>query len=49
MVTDTANFRHPYYHEPEDTIEKIAFDRMARVVRGLDAVIRELVGGDNIE
>lgn len=45
MVTDTANFRYPYYHEPEDTIDKIDFDRLARVVRGLEAVVRELVGG----
>jgi len=45
MVTDTANFRYPYYHEREDTIDKIDFDRLARVVRGLEAVVRELVGG----
>lgn len=39
MVTDTANFRYPYYHTPEDTIDKINFDRMARVVRGMEKVI----------
>jgi hypothetical protein len=44
MVTDTAMFRYPHYHEPEDTIDKIDFDRMARVVRGLESVIAELVG-----
>ena len=44
MVTDTANFRYPYYHKPEDTIDKIDFDRMARVVRGLEKVVVELVG-----
>ena len=43
MVTDTANFRYPYYHTPEDTIDKIDFDRMARVVRGLEKVVAELV------
>lgn len=42
MVTDTANFRYPYYHTPEDTVDKIDFERMARVVRGLQAVIAEL-------
>ncbi len=45
MVTDTAMFRYRHYHEPEDTIDKIDFDRMARVVRGLEKVIAELVGG----
>ena len=44
MVTDTAMFRYPHYHEPEDTIDKIDFNRMARVVRGLEKVISELVG-----
>ena len=44
MVTDTANFRYPFYHTPEDTIDKVNFDRMARVVRGLEKVIWELVG-----
>lgn len=45
MVTDTANFRYPYYHTPEDTIDKIDFERLARVVRGLGKVIEELAGG----
>ena len=44
MVTDTAMFRYPYYHDPEDTIDKIDFDRVARVVRGLEKVIAELSG-----
>jgi Zn-dependent M28 family amino/carboxypeptidase len=43
MVTDTAPFRFPYYHTPEDTIDKIDFDRTARVVRGLTGVVRSLV------
>ena len=42
MVTDTAMFRYPHYHEAEDTIDKIDFDRTARVVRGLVKVIEEL-------
>jgi Zn-dependent M28 family amino/carboxypeptidase len=45
MVTDTAPFRYPYYHTPDDTPEKIDFERLARVVRGLQQVIAELVGG----
>jgi hypothetical protein len=44
MITDTALFRYPYYHHPEDTPDKLNFDDMARVVDGLQAVIGELVG-----
>jgi hypothetical protein len=43
MVTDTAPFRYPHYHKPEDTVDKIDFERMARVVRGLRSVVRTLV------
>ena len=42
MVTDTAFFRYPHYHEPDDTLDKIDFDRMSRVVRGLEKVIAEM-------
>jgi Zn-dependent M28 family amino/carboxypeptidase len=43
MVTDTANFRYPYYHMPEDTVDKVDFERMSRVVRGLGSVVAALV------
>ncbi len=46
MVTDTAMFRYPHYHEASDTIEQIDFERMARVVRGLEHVVAELVGAE---
>jgi hypothetical protein len=42
MVTDTAMFRYPYYHTPDDTVDKIDFERTARVVRGLEKVIEDL-------
>jgi Zn-dependent M28 family amino/carboxypeptidase len=42
MVTDTALFRYPYYHTPEDTADKLDYGRMARVVAGLAAVVRDL-------
>lgn len=42
MVTDTAPFRYPYYHTPLDTIDKIDFDRTARVVEGLARVVGSL-------
>jgi hypothetical protein len=43
MVTDTAPFRYPHYHEPTDTPDKIDYDRTARVVAGIARVVRELV------
>jgi hypothetical protein len=42
MVTDTAPFRYAHYHTPQDTVDKIDFDRLARVVAGLAGVIRDL-------
>jgi hypothetical protein len=45
MVTDTAPFRYPHYHTVADTPEKLDYERMARVVLGLERVIDDLVGG----
>ncbi len=42
MLTDTAIFRYPYYHCPQDTPDKICFDELARVTTGLQTVIRHL-------
>ena len=42
MVTDTAPFRYPHYHEPTDTPEKLDYDRFALVVSGMETVIRDL-------
>ncbi len=42
MVTDTAPFRYPHYHEPSDTPDKLDYGRMARVVSGLARVAAEL-------
>ena len=46
MVTDTANFRYPYHHSPHDTVDKVNFEKTARVVRGLGRVIAALVSVD---
>jgi len=43
MVTDTAPFRYPHYHRATDTPDKVDFDRLARVVAGLEHVVRDLV------
>ncbi len=42
MVTDTAPFRYPHYHQPTDTPDKIDYERLARVVDGLAAVVGDL-------
>ena len=49
MVTDTAPFRsvpfrYPFYHTPEDTPDKIDFDRLARVVAGIERVVEHFAG-----
>jgi Zn-dependent M28 family amino/carboxypeptidase len=43
MVTDTAPFRYTFYHTTEDTADKLDYERMARVVAGIDLVLQELV------
>jgi Zn-dependent M28 family amino/carboxypeptidase len=43
MLTDTAPFRYPYYHTAEDTTDKLDFDSLARVVVGIQSVVKELV------
>jgi Zn-dependent M28 family amino/carboxypeptidase len=42
MVTDTALFRNPHYHLETDTPETLDYERMARAVDGLVAVIDDL-------
>ncbi|WP_342349518.1 M28 family peptidase [uncultured Nitrospira sp.] len=42
MVTDTALFRDPFYHTANDTPDHIHYDHLARVVSGLQQVIREV-------
>lgn len=44
MVTDTAPFRNPHYHEATDTPEKLDYERMTRVVIGIERVIADLAG-----
>ncbi|HKW36811.1 MAG TPA: M28 family peptidase [Burkholderiales bacterium] len=42
MVTDTAPFRYPHYHTPRDTPDKLDYERLARVVNGLEGMLRDL-------
>lgn len=43
MVTDTALFRYPHYHRPTDTPDKIDAEKVARIVKGMERVIRDAV------
>lgn len=44
MVTDTAPFRFVHYHGRGDTPDKIDYERCARVVAGVEQVVRALAG-----
>ena len=42
MITDTAFFRNPYYHTPDDTMETLDFRFMAELVRSLELALGRL-------
>jgi len=42
MVIDTTLFRYPGYHSHTDRPEVLQYERMAHVVSGQRAVIREM-------
>lgn len=42
MITDSAFYRNPHYHEPTDTLQTIDFTRMAEVVKGIYWVVLHL-------
>jgi Zn-dependent M28 family amino/carboxypeptidase len=44
MITDTALFRNPYYHTSLDTADRLDFEKMARVVEGIQRVVESLSG-----
>jgi hypothetical protein len=44
MVTDTAPYRYPHYHTAEDTPDKVNYEALARVVKGLEGMLRDLAG-----
>ena len=43
MVTDTAPYRYPYYHSPQDTPDKVDYDKMVLVVDGLEKMLEALL------
>jgi hypothetical protein len=46
MVTGTAVFRNPHYHEPTDAAPTVDYQKLARVTLGLRRVIEELARAD---
>ena len=42
MLTDTANFRTPHYHQPSDTLETLNLDFTAEVCRAAAGLVIEL-------
>jgi hypothetical protein len=42
MMTDTAPFRYPHYHESTDTPDKLDYDRFALVVSSTEKLIQSL-------
>jgi Zn-dependent M28 family amino/carboxypeptidase len=42
MLTDTANFRNPHYHQPTDTIDTLTLDFMSAVADGVTAAVLRL-------
>lgn len=42
MITDTALFRYPHYHLPTDTPDRLDYERLARVTKGVERLVREM-------
>jgi Zn-dependent M28 family amino/carboxypeptidase len=45
MVTDTAPYRYPWYHTPQDTADKVSLVHVADVVDGLEEVVHVAASG----
>jgi hypothetical protein len=43
MVTDTAPFRNPQYHKTTDLPDTVDYESLARVTKGIEHMLRELV------
>jgi len=42
MLTDTSNFRYPHYHGEGDSMDKLDFEAMSRVVSGMARMVQDL-------
>jgi Zn-dependent M28 family amino/carboxypeptidase len=43
MLTDTAPFRYPHYHDSEDTPDKLCYDHLTIVTSGIKTIIYDLL------
>ena len=43
MITDTALYRNPFYHQTFDTPDTVDYTSLARITQGLDQMVRTLV------
>jgi len=43
MITDTAPYRYPAYHTSEDTPDKVEYEKMVYVVKGVEKMIQEFL------
>lgn len=48
MVTDTANFRNPHYHQSSDVPDTLNLEFMSQVARGVVATAKQLAGMDGL-
>lgn len=44
MITDTALYRNPFYHQPYDTPDTVDYASLARITQGLEQMVRQLAG-----
>ncbi len=43
MITDTAPYRNPFYHQPHDTPDMVDYASLARITQGVEQMVRKLV------
>jgi hypothetical protein len=42
MITDTAPYRYSHYHTAQDTPDKIDYDKMTRIIQGVQKIVEAL-------
>jgi hypothetical protein len=46
MLTDTALYRYPHYHLPSDTPDKVDHEKLARITKGVERMVRDMARSD---
>ena len=44
MLTDTAPYRYPHYHTPQDLPDQVTVSEFARAAHGIIGAVRRLAG-----